>query len=265
MFFSIIIPTFNSVKTIKLCIDSIINQTFADYEILLMDALSVDNTLSIIESYNDSRIKIYSEKDKGVYDAMNKGISKSKGEWLYFIGSDDILFDNNILFNIFSDIEKTDRIIYGNVLIKGETSWAKDNQIYDGFFNLEKLLLKNICHQSIFYNKKVFENRKYNIQYKICADWDFCLYAYSKYKFKYTELTIAGFSGGGISSTSTDSFHKDKWSNILDYFDYNVLNKSFRRYHSVIYLEARKKHLLVIQLFYYLYARYISISVKSKK
>ncbi len=77
---SIIIPTYNSAKTIKRCLDSIVAQTYKDYEVLVMDGVSKDGTLEIARSYSDSHIRIYSEPDKGIYDAKNKGIHKSKGD-----------------------------------------------------------------------------------------------------------------------------------------------------------------------------------------
>ena len=98
---SIIIPTFNSAKTLSRCLDSVISQSFTDWEVLMMDGVSNDDTIKIASSYQDSRIQIYSEPDKGIYDAMNKGIDKAQGEWLYFLGSDDWLFNCNSLKDIF--------------------------------------------------------------------------------------------------------------------------------------------------------------------
>ena len=86
---SIIIPTFNSANTLRRALDSIIGQTLNDLEVLIMDGVSTDQTLDIAKTYNDNRIRIFSEPDNGVYDAMNKGIDKASGEWLYFLGSDD--------------------------------------------------------------------------------------------------------------------------------------------------------------------------------
>lgn len=96
-FISIIIPAFNAEETILTAFKSILGQTFPDFEIILVDGLSSDSTVKMVEELNDSRIKIYSEKDKGTYDAMNKGINYAKGEWLYFIGGDDYLYDSNVL------------------------------------------------------------------------------------------------------------------------------------------------------------------------
>src|SRR5579862_9848283 len=98
---SIIIATFNSSKTIGRCLDSIKNQTFTDFEIVIQDGLSTDATLEIVREFQqgNSRIvvRIESAKDRGVYDAMNRAVSKVRGTWLYFLGSDDELNDENVL------------------------------------------------------------------------------------------------------------------------------------------------------------------------
>ena len=119
-FFSIIIPSFNSEKTILACIQSILLQTFDSYEVLVMDNCSEDSTLEILKLFlNDKRLKIYQEKDTGVYDAMNKGIDKANGEWLFFLGSDDEFFDAEVLKKSYNLLSKTEsEWAYGYVLLK---------------------------------------------------------------------------------------------------------------------------------------------------
>src|SRR2546422_844446 len=102
--FSIILPTFNSAAQIATALESILNQTFNDFEILVLDGCSGDNTIEIAKSYKDTRIRIWSEKDEGIYDAMNKGIEKATGKWLYFLGSDDELYNNAILEKVFHKV-----------------------------------------------------------------------------------------------------------------------------------------------------------------
>ena len=114
-FFSIIIPTFNSACHIKSCLNSIVCQNYLDWEVLIMDGVSKDDTVKIAESYSDSRIHVYSEPDKGIYDAMNKGIKKAQGEWLYFLGSDDWLVDNEVLANVSNQLSHDLDVFYGDV------------------------------------------------------------------------------------------------------------------------------------------------------
>lgn len=229
-FFTIIIPVFNSEKTIDMAIGSILNQVYRSFEVLIIDGLSTDETVKKVQAYNDSRIKVHSEKDKGIYDAMNKGIALAKGTWLMFLGSDDQLFDNLVLNDIHAAIHSNDKVIYGNVYINGNTGWGSDGQIYDGEFTIEKLLKVNIAHQAIFYHKEVFEKcGHYDLQYKICGDFDFNLRVASKFKMRYIERTIAKFYAGGASTDVRDlDFEANYSKNIIQYFNKQLYHNSFK-------------------------------------
>ena len=253
VFFSIIIPSYNSENTIARSIESILEQTFTNFEILDIDGLSGDATIEIAKSYQDERIKISSQKDKGFYDAMNKGIDNAKGEWLYFLGSDDELYSNMVLEEIAAIAsEKENNIIYGNVKIIGDTSWAKNGDIYDGVFDLQKLFKKNICHQAIFYRKDFVKKNigYYNLDYRLCSDWDFNLRCFSKSKFSYTDKIIANFFGGGASTNSNidNNFNNDFLKNILSYFNFSVFDsmlndKDFPVYHEVLAVQKKNNYL----------------------
>jgi glycosyltransferase involved in cell wall biosynthesis len=203
-FLSVVIPTFNSELTIEKCLESLVCQTFQDFEICIIDAASSDETVGRVNQFRPKfqNIRILSESDRGTYDAMNKGIDLAKGEWVYFIGSDDEMYDENVFSDVFKVIpEKKCGIVYGNVYVNGDTSWAKDGQIYDGEFTIEHLLESNICHQSIFYRKTLFDKLgKYNLAYSICADWELNIRFFPRTSFKYIDKIIAKFHGGGISS-----------------------------------------------------------------
>jgi glycosyltransferase involved in cell wall biosynthesis len=209
-FLSVIIPTYNSEKTIERCLNSIISQTYQDFEICIIDGASRDSTIAKVSNFrvDCDRIRIISEKDKGTYDAMNKSIDIALGEWIYFLGSDDEMYDENVFADVFNSIPaKNCGMIYGNVRINGDTSWAKDGQIYDGEFQVEQILARNICHQAIFYRKKIFDKLgKYNIRYPVCADWELNLRFFPSTNPRYLDRIIANFYGGGISSENvTDS------------------------------------------------------------
>jgi glycosyltransferase involved in cell wall biosynthesis len=202
-------------------------------EVLLIDGLSSDNTIDIAREFASkyNYIKFISEKDDGIYDAMNKGIKMAKGEWFYFLGSDDKLFNENILSDIFLKINtKQIKIIYGNVLINGDAGWAQDGQIYDGEFSLSKLINeKNICHQAIFYNKTVFEKCGiFNTRYNICADWDMNLRLWATFPFYYIDTVIAVFNGGSTSYRIANNYDDtEKWLNIINDFKTKVFSREF--------------------------------------
>lgn len=215
-FFSIIIPTYNSESTLVQCMESILQQTYVDYEVLIIDGCSIDSTCTIAKQYQNSfpNFQFISEKDEGIYDAMNKGIKMSKGEWLYFMGSDDRFFNNDILAIVNDKVNSLHcDVIYGNVssVILGEK--------YDGIFDKNKILYKNICHQSIFFKKSIFEiTGLFNLKYRAYADWNhnFSWLLNPKINKVYINEVIAYYAAGGFSEKNGDPiFEKDKIINYL--------------------------------------------------
>lgn len=199
-YFSIIIPTFNSANTLPRALGSIVGQTFTDWEVLIMDGVSTDQTINIAKSYNDDRIRIYSEPDKGVYDAMNKGIEKAVGEWLYFLGSDDFLLSDDVLTQVTNHIPTKCDVFYGDVEAPQLDARHKGEWHF-------KDIEYNRCHQAIFYNKNVFHKLgKYNLKYIVFADHDMNLkwFLNKKIIFYYYPIIIAHYSDGGLSVQQTD-------------------------------------------------------------
>lgn len=169
---SIIIPCYNAEKLISECLDGVLAQEYDNKEVVVVDGASADRTVEIVRQYvaSHSNIRWVSEKDRGVYDAMNKGVGMSTGEWVYFLGADDGIYDRGVLKGIFSTGEAAGvDIVYGNVEFK------YSRQIYNGRYDLRRLLFEsNICHQGIFYRRSVFEKvGLYDIACKIYADRDF--------------------------------------------------------------------------------------------
>ena len=237
-YISIVIPTYNCGKTIKQCLDSILKQSFLNYEVLIMDGFSSDDTSQICKGYVSNSIHFYQEKDTGIYDAMNKGISKARGEWIYFLGGDDVFYSDTVLQTFASATKKYPfNMFYGNVLVSGDTAWAKDQQVYDGYFSLNKLLTKNICHQAILYKKLLFnEIGNFNTKYVVCADFDLNLRIVSKYNVKYLDFTAVIFKNGGASSTINDAVFMDDFNkNVINYFYKILYRPCFKKFeHSII-------------------------------
>ena len=224
-FYSIIIPTFNSSKYIKRCIDSIVGQSFYQWEVLIMDGGSQDNTTIIAKSYNDERIRVYSEPDKGVYDAMNKGIEKASGEWLYFLGSDDYLLNNNVLTQVTKLIPEKCDVFYGDV------EAPQLDQRHKGEWHFENIEY-NRCHQAIFYNKIVFRKLgNYNLKYIVYADHDMNLkwFLNKKIKSYYYPIAIAHYSDGGLSIQKKDKLFLDDFPKLILRYGWNSLNHSDRK------------------------------------
>lgn len=208
---TIIIPTYNSGATLEVALKSIVEQTVQDIEILILDGLSVDNTLEITERYKLKfpNINVISEKDNGIYDAMNKGILLAKGTWLYFMGSDDSLYESTTIEQFLNNEKLKDNdIVYGNVYS------TRFNGSYDGLFTYSKLMNQNICHQAIFFRKSIFTIiGKFNLKYKAHADWDHNIrwFFSSKISNVYLNQIIGNYADGGYSSRHIDKvFKRDK-------------------------------------------------------
>lgn len=206
--FTIIIPCYNSEKTIVNCLNSILKQSYTNFEVLIIDGKSSDKTVEIASSvaHGEQRVRIFSEVDEGVYDAMNKGLDKALGEWVYFLGADDVLANNSVLLDISEFIDQSNAdFVYGNVKVVGDAKWAKDGTIYDGEFTIEKICSKNICHQAIFYRTSAIRKiGQFNTKYKVCADWDINIRMWSKFDCRYVNTVVALFHSGGISSKEKD-------------------------------------------------------------
>ncbi len=196
---SIIIVTYNVESYIEECINKILDNDSNCYELIIIDGKSTDNTVQILQKYKNRISHLISEPDKGIYDAMNKGVKYASGRFLYFIGADDIfLMEIEKLKNILVD---TSKIYYGNVIIR-------DSKIrYDGIFDKTKIIKKNICHQSIFYPIQVFHEYKYETEYKTEADYvlNIRLFGNKNFTFKYINEDIAIYNDTGLSSQHFDS------------------------------------------------------------
>lgn len=206
---TIIMPTFRAEKTLQASLDSVLRQGFPDWELLIMDGGSTDSTLDMARAaaLQDTRIRLFSGPDKGVYDAMNKGIGEARGEWLYFLGSDDLLQDERVLGDVVSLPEKDQcDLLYGDVVsdsYKGR---------YDGVFTYEKLLHRNLSHQAAFYRRQLFVRLgDYSLRYKGYADWDFNIRCFSDagVRIRYIDRIIGCFGADGLSSRHDIVFLKE--------------------------------------------------------
>jgi len=229
--FSVIIPTYNAAETLRRCLESITIQTFRCFEVILIDGCSTDETLTIIKEFSDNLyIRYISEPDLGIYDAMNKGIDRAKGEWIYFLGSDDCFYDENVLASIAKFAKNnTGKVIYGNVIMRGQNQWNLENAIFDGQYNTEKLIDRNICHQAIFYHRDIFRrNGRFTIKYVTSADFDFNMRCHANTEFVYMDLIIANFFVGGHSTVTNDSkFHQDRGALLFKYYGRRIFSKKF--------------------------------------
>ena len=210
---SIITVCLNAAQTIENTINSVISQSYPYIEYIIIDGQSTDGTKDIINKYRD-RISVYiSENDAGIYDAMNKGIAMATGDFIYFLGGDDVL-NGDIIKEVVPYLNSNvNSVHYGQVLL------SPSHKLFGGKFSKWRLIHKNITHQSIFYPAMVFETKRFNTKYPIAADWDFNLFLMSrKIRFEYNGLIIAVFNVNGISSKGDKEFYQNREMIVKEYF-----------------------------------------------
>lgn len=211
---SIIIPVFQNLLGLKKSIESIKNQIFKDYEVWIIDGgsdLDTQNYLSTLEKpfYYQSRV------DKGIYDAMNKGIQLAKGDWLYFLGSDDVLFDENSLNTVFCNTNvNAASIIAGKVVYSGSQPafiYNAKKKVKEVFWSNFMWIRNGLHHQSTFYKKEIFETVKYNLKYPVLADYWLNLYLFKHgFSCKVVHAIIAKCSADGISKSGDWTIYKEE-------------------------------------------------------
>lgn len=205
---SIITATYNSSSTIDKCVKSVLNQTYLDIEYIIVDGCSSDNTLSIIKelSKDFSNVKISSERDKGIYDALNKGIAKASGDIIGFVHSDDFLAKKTIIDTMVKTFqEKRVDGIYGNLHYVAYDNPKKviRNWVSEPFHY--KLLKRGWmpAHPTLYLKKELYNiNGGFDLSYKIAADYDFILRIFKQkdLKFYYLPVTIMKMRMGGVSN-----------------------------------------------------------------
>jgi glycosyltransferase involved in cell wall biosynthesis len=209
--FSIITPTYNSGRKLEKTIRSVLSQNKDIYEYIILDGCSTDETASVAAKYA-TEITFVSEKDEGVYDAMNKGIDLASGKYLYFLGAGDTL-KTNILERIAPRMPHDElTFVYGNVYM------VDRGVIYDGEFDKAKLRKYNICHQAVFYERAIFETvGRYELRFEVLADYVFNVKCFwnDRVQKKYIGYVIANFEGGGLSSQQRDLNFVNEYSDLI--------------------------------------------------
>ena len=199
---TVVTAVLNDAGHIEQTILSVISQTDIEIEYIIVDGGSKDGTLELIGKYKDKISLLISEPDRGVYDAMNKGIKYSTGDFVYFLNSGDVLLNPSILSKIkLEELKERNAIIYGNVVVAYGNIEALEKP--RPFFN-SKIKFKGIgiCHQSMFFPGELIRNEKYDLSYNIAADYDLVYRLWRKgTEFLYRDITIAKYDWGkGISS-----------------------------------------------------------------
>ncbi len=203
---TVVTVVLNAKDHIENTIQSVVNQTYPYIEYIVLDGGSTDGTLDIIRQYQDKITLWKSEPDKGIFDAMNKGIELANGEWVNFMNAGDFFYSNDVLERIFADKQIDADVIYGGTLVNfniGKYTCSK--KVFASEIN-KNIWQSPICHQSCFFKVNLMKQNNFNIIDPILgalADLDLFLkfYYQKNIKFYKEDIIIANYLGGGFSST----------------------------------------------------------------
>tara|TARA_Y100000385_G_scaffold288878_1_gene356682 strand:+ start:6482 stop:7237 length:756 start_codon:yes stop_codon:yes gene_type:complete len=207
---SIITATYNSASSLNSCLDSVVKQNHKDLEYIIIDGKSSDDTLSIVRDYQKKYpyIKLISEKDSGIYDALNKGVQLATGDVLGFVHSDDLLANNHIVTDLVNQLqnEQLDGV-YGDLQYVDKVNINKVIRLWKSCAFKTRLLKQGWmpAHPTFFLKKEVYEKHGlFDLTYKIAADYDFMLRVLrdNSLKFGYLPKVITKMRVGGASNRS---------------------------------------------------------------
>jgi glycosyltransferase involved in cell wall biosynthesis len=212
---SVITVCFNAAATIEKTIQSVCSQVGADVEYMIVDGLSTDQTLAIINRYAQQISIIVSEKDSGIFDAMNKGIGLATGDVVYFLNADDYFADDTVLSDVskaFAD-DASRSIVFGNVIIVGEPHGLNSGKA-KAFtsYSITEFLHNSFCHQAVFAKRSLFtEIGNFSPAYKYSADYEWIIraFVYNRRSFFFLDRNIAHYFYLGRSRLNAAVTHAE--------------------------------------------------------
>lgn len=220
---SIITINYNNCEGLQRTIESVIEQSYNDFEWILVDGGSSDGSRELIEKYKDHFSWWCSDPDRGIYHAMNKGISRAHGEYLNFLNSGDTYCDGETLAGVFAE-EREGDILYGDALLSDGQIWRVPKKVY-----LSYLHEKSISHQSAFIRREIFEGNMYDESYRIVSDWkNWIIWLLQGKTFTYLPMAVSRFDIEGLSNTRTDLRIKE-CQQVLDEFFPPAVISEFKR------------------------------------
>ncbi|WP_281645888.1 glycosyltransferase family 2 protein [Parendozoicomonas sp. Alg238-R29] len=264
---SIIVATYNAEKTIYKCIDSIQKQKIDDLEIIVIDGASTDGTVDIIEGFRDSKIKIISESDRGIYDAWNKGLKCASGNWICFIGADDFYYEG-ALASLMEYADNNAPFIYGTVACEGadgNVSGRLGGPWVSPWDSRHQYIESDLCFPVMgsVYSKSFFGNRSFDINLEIVADADLILKSLKQWKgidpvFSPSISPVLEMGYGGVSTSPNTYLVSLKESflvrrrNGLSNINYSLLKRAIKMYcYQCLKVIAGKKFSNMILKSYY--------------
>ena len=204
--FSVVVPTYNCGRKLAATLESVLSQPKELFEAIVVDGGSDDKTLSVVEEYG-GHLRFVSEPDRGVYDALNKGVAMSSGRSLLFMGAGDVLKEGVLerVAEILPEDEPT--------FAYGDSNLVRHGVRQSGTFGKKDFIARNLCQQAIFYDRKIFDLLGgFDLRYRVYADWAFNMKCFADPRVRklYLGLLVADFEGWGISDVQDDpAFYRD--------------------------------------------------------
>jgi glycosyltransferase involved in cell wall biosynthesis len=223
---SIITINYNNAIGLKKTITSVCNQTWKDFEYIIIDGNSTDNSLEVIKSFDDQKLNYVSEPDTGIYNAMNKGIVMAKGDYLLFLNSGDYIYNIDVLLKVSHYFTSNKSFMSGHLnYIKESKDVIREHPEKLSF---SYLINNSLSHPSTFIKKEMFESYGlYNEENKIVSDWEFFLkvIALNGESFVKIPFIITVFDNNGMSSNSENlSLVKSEQQKVLQHYLGTVFN-----------------------------------------
>ncbi|MDI3322138.1 glycosyltransferase family 2 protein [Pinibacter soli] len=255
---SIITINLNNADGLKKTIESIINQTFTNYEYIIIDGNSTDESVSIIKQHSEKINYWVSEPDAGIYNAMNKGVIKATGEYCLFLNSGDYLINSNILDVVFHSKNPNEDFVYGNIMRLNKNGKEYEHKAPEKLTFFTFYFSSSICHQAIFYKRDLFQKYGlYNEDNRIASDWEFNTLVIIKHNCttRYLNEPISFFEKNNLSANE-EMNEMERQKALRKHFDEKTLAdyeyfKQLRQTPIVSYnLELKSDFLKATVLFY---------------
>ena len=219
--FTIITVTYNAASVIAPTLKSVLAQTFTDYEFVVADGASTDNTVALVEAAHIANTHIVSEPDKGLYDAMNKAIARAKGSYLIFLNAGDAFASSNVLRRLAVAAESDADILYGQTQLVNADREVVGMRHLTAPAELDVDSFRNgmvVCHQAFVAKRSIVEN--YNLNYRFSADYEWCIRCLQKSKANayVGDTPIISFLTDGLTDKHHKASLRERYKIMSDYF-----------------------------------------------
>ena len=235
---SVITVNYNNAKGLRQTIESVAAQTFHNYEYIIIDGGSTDGSVDVINKYADKITYWVSEKDRGIYHAMNKGVTAAHGEYTQFLNSGDYYVNSHVLSDVCNFLTGTD-IITGNTIMGGKKIFPSPERV-----TFELFLNGSLSHPASFIRRDLLIRHPYDERFRISADREFFMHTlvFDNATYKKMDINIADFDLSGISCTTKDSKELNLLHQIINEHipkrvmeDYNCFMGEEDNYHKLFY------------------------------